>query len=87
MNRKEIERFRLRRSEDLCLLVEELGYRQDPKQLQNNNGAYVSSLLHFFDDNPGAVDALREWIADNYSEEDEESDESDIEIEDVEEEG
>jgi hypothetical protein len=72
MNRKEIERFKMRRSDDLCLLVEEIGYRQDPKQLQNNNGSFVSSLLHFFDDNPGALEAVTEWIADNYAEEDEE---------------
>ena len=65
MNRKDIESFRLRGSEDLCVLVEKLDYRQDPKQLQNNNGSFVSSLLHFFDDNPGALEALQEWIADN----------------------
>jgi hypothetical protein len=86
MNRKKIENFNLRRSEDLCKLVEELDYRKDPKQLQCNNGAYVSSLLHFFDDNPGAMEAVREWAADNHSEEYEE-DESEIEVEDPEEEG
>lgn len=81
MNRKEIERFRVRRSADLCRLVEEIGYRQPPHQLQNNDGSYVSSLLHFFDDNPGAMECLVEWVADNHAEEDE--DESDIEVDGV----
>ncbi len=79
MNRKEIEDIRLRRSEDLCRLVEELDYRHDPKQLQNNNGSYVSSLLHFFDDNPGAMEAVQEWIADNHAEEYEEEEEEEEE--------
>lgn len=61
-----IENMRLQKSEDLCKLVELIGYRQKGRfainQLQCNNGAYVSSLTHFFDDNPGAMEAIAQFI-------------------------
>jgi hypothetical protein len=69
ISRKNLENTRLARSEDLCALVEKLGYVEGPiKQLQCNNGAFVSSLLNFFDDNPGAMEALAEWIGDTHPE-------------------
>jgi len=77
MNRKEIERFRVRKSEDICKLIEELGYNDQPRQLQCSNGAHVSSLLHFLDDNPGLMEVMVEWIADNHAEEDNEECEED----------
>lgn len=71
----------LRKSDDLCELVEKIGYRQQPYQLQCNNGSFVSSLLYFFDDNPGAMEVLAEWIEDNYADElEEECEEDDEEI-------
>lgn len=54
MTKNEIENFRLHTSDDLVQLVAELGYDTAPQQLQCNNGAHVSALLHFFNDNPGA---------------------------------
>lgn len=92
-----IENMRLNKSDDLCKLVELIGYRQKGRfainQLQCNNGAFVSSLTHFFDDNPGAMEAVAQFIIENidgYELEDElledEEDESEDE-EDEEEEG
>ncbi len=81
MNRVEIENFNMRRSEDLCKLVEEVGYNEEPRQLQCRNGAHVSSLLHFFDDNPGAMVAVVNWIADNHAEEYDEEEEDECEDE------
>jgi hypothetical protein len=63
--KSEVEDVQLRRSEDLCKLAEMLGYRRSFGQLQCSNGAYVSSLLDFFDDNPGAMEALHEWVVDH----------------------
>ncbi len=62
---------------ELCRMAEELGYNEEPRQLQHNNGAYVSSLCHFLEDNPGAMEVLVEWARDNYAEEDEEESDED----------
>lgn len=62
---KKIEDMRLRTSADLCKLAEELGYGGFPQQLQCSNGAFVSSLMNFFDDNPGAMEAIQNWILEN----------------------
>ena len=65
-SRKEVENLHLHKSDGLCELAEILGYRQTGRfainQLQCANGAFVSSLCHFFDDNPGAMEAVRDWI-------------------------
>ena len=56
----------LRNSEDLCKLAELIGYNQGRlSQLQCNNGAFVSSLLAFFDDNPGAIEAVQQFVVEN----------------------
>lgn len=51
---------------DLCKMAELMGYKDSGRfainQLQCNNGAFVSSLLRFFEDNPGAVEAVHEWV-------------------------
>lgn len=65
MNRNEVENLRLRKSDDLVKLAADLGYDTYPNQLQCNNGAHVSGLLNFFDDNPGALEAVQEWILNN----------------------
>lgn len=66
---QEVKNIRVRSSEDLCALVEKIGYKGGGRfainQLQCSNGAFASSLLRFFDDNPGAMEAVQEWIADN----------------------
>ena len=67
----------LNKSDDLCSLVEAIGYGGQPHQLQCDNGAYVSSLLAFFDDNPGAMEAVRDFIIENRDEMPEPIEESD----------
>ena len=71
---KEIENLRLDKAQDLCKLVEMIGYgRGACGQLQNSNGSFVSSLLDFFDDNPGAMEAVAEFIMEHHAtDEDEE---------------
>lgn len=67
---RDIENLNLYRSDELCKLAEMLGYLDKGRfainQLQCNNGAYASSLLSFFDDNPGAMEAVREWVVENF---------------------
>lgn len=63
----EVRDVSLNKSEDLCKLAEMLGYGRPFGQLQCSNGAYVSSLLDFFDDNPGAMEAIHSFILDNVS--------------------
>jgi hypothetical protein len=75
MKRSEIENVTLRNSADLCKLAEQLGYR---------GSSSVSSLLSFFDDNPGAMETVAEWVLNNLAEED---DDDDDEEEDVDETG
>jgi hypothetical protein len=57
---------------DLCRMAEILGYRTRPEQLQCENGAFVSSLLAFFEDNPGVVEAIYDWTREEYGEESDE---------------
>jgi hypothetical protein len=61
-SKKEVENLPLRTSSDLCKLAEMLGYDYSGGQLQCDNGAFASSLLDFFDDNPGAMIAVQEWV-------------------------
>lgn len=81
--RKEIENLRLHKSDDLCALAELLGYKQTGRfainQLQCNNGAFVSSLCHFLDDNPDAMEAIREWVLKHSDLEDTEEDDEECE--------
>lgn len=92
MNREKLLDMRVRGSEDLCLIAEELGYKSTGRfainQLQCNNGAFVSSLLSMLDDNPGLMENIQEWLSDNHpdvnddeDEECEEVDEDDLEEE------
>ena len=66
-------------AEGLCAVVEKLGYRAWVSQLQCKNGAFVSSLLAFFNDNPGAVEALYDFIRDHHpiKEDDDDSESND----------
>lgn len=84
MNRKEFQNLRSegnRGFQDLCRLAEELHYGGYgfPQQLQNNNGTFVSSLINFLEDNPGAIQAIYDWIDENYDEELSEEEEEDEE--------
>lgn len=72
--------------EDLCKLAEMLGYRRERYgQLQNRNGSFVSSLMDFFEDNPGCIEAIHEWVRTQYAADIEANDES-AESEDTEDE-
>jgi hypothetical protein len=50
----------------LCKLASKLGYKDPFYQLQNSDGSVVGDLLAFFEDNPGACEAVIEWASENY---------------------
>ncbi len=56
--------------EDLCKMAELMGYKDTGRfainQLQLRNGAFVSSLIRFFEDNPGLIETIHEWVRQNY---------------------
>jgi hypothetical protein len=62
---------------DLCKMAELMGYKESGgfaiNQLQCSNGAFVSSLLRFFEDNPGAIEAVHDWVHKNYKQDMEEA--------------
>ncbi len=58
--RKELEELSSN-TEGLAKMAELLGYRDRNGQLTLRNGAHLSSLADFFDDNPGAAEAVIEW--------------------------
>ncbi len=58
--------------DDLCEMAETLGYKDKYGQLICNNGAAVSSFLYFLENNPGAVEAIYDWVRENYLSEDDE---------------
>lgn len=62
ISKREIQETWFRRAQDLCALAERLGYRGRLEQLQNSNGSFVSNLTAFFDDNPGAIEAVVTWV-------------------------
>jgi len=63
--------------EDMAELAERLDYRG--KQLMLPNRAHLTSITTMMEDNPGLVEAMYDWIADNLADEDrdEEDDECD----------
>ena len=71
---KTIRDIRIRESSDLCKIAELLGYKDTGRfainQLQCENGAFVSSLLRFLDDNPGCMKAIQDWILNKYFDDD-----------------
>ncbi len=78
VKRRDVDK--VRNHSDLCKLAEDLGYGGFPNQLQNNNGSFVSSLTNFFNDNPGAIESVVNWITENVDlEEEEEEEEEDDE--------
>jgi hypothetical protein len=54
---------------DLCRLARELGYKDPLYQLQISHDACVGDLLEFLRDNPGAIEALYDWVHHNYPDE------------------
>lgn len=69
--------------DDLCMMARKLGYDSPPEQLYLKNGASVTNLIDFFEDNPGAIEAVVTWVLDEGSDRDgedlEDEDEDDTE--------
>lgn len=61
----------------LCKLANKLGYRDPFQQLINSDGSCVGDLLDFFEDNPGAIEEVINWVADQYGNEEYDEDEDD----------
>ena len=53
--------------EDLARLAKDLGYDTEPCQLILNNGCSVSGILNMFEDNPGMIQNVYEFVEDNAS--------------------
>jgi hypothetical protein len=51
--------------EALAKMARDLGYKSSAGQLYFNNGATASDLFEFFEDNPGACQAVVEWVLEN----------------------
>jgi hypothetical protein len=71
MKRKEIEGLRVegeRGFMNLCKLARALGYKDEFHQLMNSDGSCVGDLIRFLEDNPGAIDAIKEWVLREYDE-------------------
>ena len=47
-----------------CKIVRALGYKDPNYSMQLDRGAYLSDLLLFLEDNPGALEAIGDWIRD-----------------------
>ena len=54
----------------LCRLSRDLGYKDPFNQMRNSDGSCVGDLMIFLEDNPGAIQAIYEWIENNHDEED-----------------
>lgn len=52
-------------TKELCLQLEQAGADKGFKQLQFDNGAYVSTLIEYLDNNPGLVETMANWIEEN----------------------
>ncbi len=63
--------------ENLCRLARAIGYRDPMYQLQFRDGC-VGDLMVFFEDNPGAIEAVINWIAEQDSDEWKEAIESEL---------
>lgn len=61
--------------QDLCGLVRHLGSKDPFNQLQNNDGSCVGDLMCFLEDNSGCIEAIYNWISENYEDELNESEE------------
>lgn len=63
----------------LCKMSRDLGYKDPCSQLINNDGSVVGDFLYFLEDNPGAIEAVMEWAADHYEQEEDEEEYEDEE--------
>ena len=79
MDRKEFEKLSSEGNRgfmDLCRLARGLGYKDELRQMINSDGSCCGDLHCFLQDNPGAIQAIYNWIDENY--EDDIEDEPDI---------
>ena len=60
--------------QNLCVLVNRLGYKDRQYFGQFGKGCY-GDLINFLEDNPGAVEAVTEFIREHFDEEEDEDDE------------
>lgn len=63
----------------LCKLANELDYHDPFGYGRLDNDCCLGDLLEFFEDNPGAVDAVIEWVAEFYGSDEEEEEEEEEE--------
>jgi hypothetical protein len=59
--RKEIQNTK-QSAQGIALMARELGYVEQWEQLQFGNGASATNLIEFLDDNPGACEAIVQWV-------------------------
>jgi len=71
--------------ENLCKLTRAIGYRDPLNQMQFRDGC-VGDLMCFFEDNPGAMEAVINWIGEQDNDEWKESIESELPEKEVDEE-
>lgn len=63
---KTIEDTNISDSESLAQLAKDLGYGDSSfGQLYFRNGACATNLFEFLDDNPGAIEAVVNWVLEN----------------------
>jgi len=62
--RREVEDTR-QTIKGLALLARKLGYKDSMYQLQLDSNCSVGDILEFFEDNPGAIGAVVEWVLAN----------------------
>lgn len=78
MKQSEIQNMRIN-FPSLCKMANELGYKDSFYQLMLENGSSVGDLMLFFEDNPGAIEAVFEWVGDQkWDSLEEEDDEEDL---------
>jgi len=49
-------------AQGIAKLARDLGYVEQWEQLQFPNGASATNLIEFLDDNPGACEAIVQWV-------------------------
>lgn len=52
-------------AQGIAQLAKDLGYSEQWEQLYFQNGASATNLIEFLDDNPGACEAIVQWVLDH----------------------
>jgi hypothetical protein len=68
MTKTEIENLRTegeRGIEDLAKMARELGFKGVVDQLQFKNGAFVTDILAMFEDSPGMIEGIYNFVLEN----------------------